>query len=124
MANHDHNIRNITSRTANGRAVTSARIVEDAGYYCAIITDCNGAEYVSGSNNTDLIRERAVLRGMLDPEPARFRQERSRKARADAGGKQVAVMLTPAAAAKLAARVAKGDTIAAVINRMLTRART
>ena len=51
------------------------------------------------------------------------RQARSRKARADAGGKQVAVMLTPAAAAKLAALVATGDTIAGVINRLLVRSR-
>ena len=51
------------------------------------------------------------------------RQARSRKARAQEGGKQIAVMLTPAAAAKLAAWVAKGDTIAGVINRMLTKSR-
>lgn len=49
------------------------------------------------------------------------RQARSRKARAEAGGKQIAVMLTPAAAAKLAAWVAKGETIAAVVNRLLAR---
>lgn len=42
------------------------------------------------------------------------------KARAEAGGKQVSVMLTPAAAAKLVAWVAKGETIAGVINRILT----
>lgn len=51
------------------------------------------------------------------------RQARSRKARAEAGGKQIAVMLTPAAAAKLAAWVAKGETIAGLINRMLTKSR-
>ena len=51
------------------------------------------------------------------------RQARSRQARAEAGGKQIAVMLTPTAAAKLAAWVAKGETIAAVINRLLTRSR-
>ena len=51
------------------------------------------------------------------------RQARSRKARAQEGGKQIAVMLTPAAAAKLAAWVAKGDTIVGVINRMLTKSR-
>lgn len=54
-----------------------------------------------------------------DPE----RQARSRQARAEAGGKQIAVMLTPAAAAKLAAWVAKGESIAAVINRLLTRSK-
>lgn len=48
------------------------------------------------------------------------RQARSRKARAKAGGKQIAVMLTPAAAAKLAAHVAKGETISGVVNRLLT----
>ena len=51
------------------------------------------------------------------------RQARSRKTRAEKGGKQIAVMLTPAAAAKLAAWVAKGETIAGVINRMLTKSR-
>lgn len=54
-----------------------------------------------------------------DPE----RQAQSRAARASAGGKQVAVMLTPAAAAKLSAWVAKGETIASVINRLLTRSK-
>lgn len=47
------------------------------------------------------------------------RQARSRKARAEAGGKQIAVMLTPAAAAKLAAHVAKGESITKVVNRLL-----
>ena len=47
------------------------------------------------------------------------RQARSRKARAEAGGKQIAVMLTPKAASNLAAHVAKGDTIAGVVNRLL-----
>jgi hypothetical protein len=51
------------------------------------------------------------------------RQARSRKARAEAGGKQIAVMLTPTAAAKLAAWVARGETIAAVVNRLLSRSR-
>lgn len=51
------------------------------------------------------------------------RQARSRNARASAGGKQVAVMLTPAAAAKLAAWTAKGEPIAAVVNRLLIRSR-
>lgn len=51
------------------------------------------------------------------------RQSRSRKARIASGWKQIAVMLTPAAAAKLAAWVAKGETIAGVINRMLAKSR-
>jgi len=50
----------------------------------------------------------------------RQRQELSRAARIEAGGKQIAVMLTPAAAAKLAAWVARGETIAGVVNRLLT----
>lgn len=54
-----------------------------------------------------------------DPE----RQARSRAIRASTGGKQIAVMLTPAAAAKLSAWVAKGETIASVINRLLTRSK-
>ena len=47
------------------------------------------------------------------------RQARSRKARAEAGGKQIAVMLTPEAAAKLSAHVAKGETISSTVNRLL-----
>ena len=52
-------------------------------------------------------------------DPSRARQARSRKARAEAGGKQIAVMLTPAAAAKLAEHTAKGESITAVVNRLL-----
>ena len=55
--------------------------------------------------------------------PDHERQARSRKARAEAGGKQIAVMLTPAAAAKLAAHVAKGETIAGIVNRLLERSK-
>ena len=51
------------------------------------------------------------------PDPDR--QARSRKARAAAGGKQIAVMLTPQAAAKLAEHTAKGESITAVVNRLL-----
>ena len=51
------------------------------------------------------------------------RMARSREARDAAGGKQIAVHLTPAAASKLAAWVAKGESIAAVINRLLTRSK-
>ena len=58
---------------------------------------------------------------MKTPDPER--QARSRALRASTGGKQVAVMLTPAAAAKLAAWVAKGETIAAVVNRLLVRSK-
>ena len=58
---------------------------------------------------------------MKTPDPDR--QARSRKARAEAGWKQIAVMLTPAAAANLAAHVAKGGTIAGVVNRLLERSK-
>ncbi len=51
------------------------------------------------------------------------RQARSRKARAEAGGKQIAVMLSPAATSKLAKWCAKGETAAGVINRLLERSR-
>ena len=51
------------------------------------------------------------------------RQARSRKARAEVGGKQVAVMLVPKAAEKLAMHVGKGETIAQVINRLLIKSR-
>lgn len=51
------------------------------------------------------------------------RQARSRKARAEAGGKQIAVMLTPAAAAKLAAWLARGESIASTVNMLLTRSK-
>ena len=53
----------------------------------------------------------------------RQRQALSRASRAEAGGKQIAVMLTPAAAAKLSAWVARGETIAGVVNRLLARSR-
>lgn len=59
---------------------------------------------------------------MTPTDPA-DRMARSRQARAEAGGKQISVMLTPAAAAKLAAWVRKGETIAAVVNRLLTRSK-
>lgn len=51
------------------------------------------------------------------------RQARSREARANAGGKQIAVFLTPAAAAKLAAWVQRGETIASIVNKLLTRSK-
>jgi hypothetical protein len=51
------------------------------------------------------------------------RQASSRKARAAAGGKQIAVMLTPEAAAKLSAWVARGETIASIVNRLLARSK-
>ena len=51
------------------------------------------------------------------------RQARSRKARAEAGGKQVALFLTPKAAGKLELWQARGDSIAVVINRLLERSR-
>lgn len=51
------------------------------------------------------------------------RQARSREARAKAGGKQISVFLTPAAAAKLAAWVHRGETIASIVNKLLTRSK-
>lgn len=51
------------------------------------------------------------------------RQARSRNARAAAGGKQVAVVLTPAAVAKLAQWKLRGLGIAEAINRLLERSR-
>ena len=51
------------------------------------------------------------------------RMARSRKARADAGGKQVAVMLTPAAADKLAAWLLRGLSATQAINRLLERSK-
>ena len=60
---------------------------------------------------------------MTPADPAADRQARSRKARAEAGGKQIAVMLTPKAAEKLACHVAKGETIAQVVNRLLAKSR-
>ena len=55
--------------------------------------------------------------------PESERQARSRQSRAEAGGKQIAVMLTREAAEKLAAWVARGETIAGVINRLLIRSK-
>jgi len=51
------------------------------------------------------------------------RQAKSRQSRTEAGGKQIAVMLTPKARAKLDAWVAKGQSIAQTINRMLERSK-
>lgn len=59
----------------------------------------------------------------MNKNTAHERQARSREARAKAGGKQIAVMLNPAAAAKLAAHVARGETIAGVVNRLLSKSR-
>lgn len=55
-----------------------------------------------------------------------YETERKARHRADKyeqGGKQIAVMLSPAAASKLAAWVARGETIAGVVNRLLTRSK-
>ncbi len=51
------------------------------------------------------------------------RKARLRATYADAGRKPIYVVLEPAAAAKLAAWVAKGESIAAVVNRLLTRSK-
>lgn len=51
------------------------------------------------------------------------RQARSRKARAEAGGKQIAVMLSPAATAKLAKWQACGHSATNIICRLLARSR-
>lgn len=51
------------------------------------------------------------------------RQTRSREARVNAGGKQIAVMLSPQAAAKLAKWQAKGESIAGIVNRLLEKSR-
>ncbi len=51
------------------------------------------------------------------------KQARSRKARALAGGKAVHVILSPAAAAKLAQFVLRGQTATQTINRLLERSK-
>ena len=51
------------------------------------------------------------------------RQARSRKARAEVGGKQIAVMLTPAAADKLARWLLRGLTATQSINLLLERSK-
>lgn len=51
------------------------------------------------------------------------RQARSRKARAEAGGKQVAVWLSPEAVKRLAALQTQGESIAGAINRLLVESR-
>lgn len=53
----------------------------------------------------------------------RTRQARSRAMREAEGGKQIAVFLTPAAAAKLAAWVKRGESIASIVNKLLTRSK-
>lgn len=54
-----------------------------------------------------------------NPIPCAARQARSRKARAKAGGKQIAVMLSPQAATKLVKLQMRGESIAGVVNRLL-----
>lgn len=60
---------------------------------------------------------------MTPSTPDTERKRRSREAAEAQGGKQIAVMLTPAAAAKLSAWVARGESIAGIINRLLTRSK-
>ena len=50
-------------------------------------------------------------------------QARSRAKREAEGGKQISVFLTPAAAAKLAAWVKRGESIASIVNKLLTRSK-
>lgn len=59
---------------------------------------------------------------MTPTDPA-DRMARSRQSRAEAGGKQISVFLTPAAAAKLAAWVKRGESIASIVNKLLTRSK-
>lgn len=67
MIRHPHQVKNIRSRTINGRPVFSASVVEENGRFQAEITDAYGIIYASGSNSTDISSERRVLREMLDP---------------------------------------------------------
>ena len=66
-----------------------------------------------------------MTRRLLDDQviTAAERQGRSRKLRAALGGKQIAVVLTPAAVAKLAQWKLRGLGIAEAINRLLERSR-
>jgi hypothetical protein len=73
---------------------------------------CSSRHMVVSPKMPDLESERNTVCSAL-------RQARSRKARAEAGGKQIAVMLTPQAAAKLAEHIAKGESITAVVNRLM-----
>jgi hypothetical protein len=62
---------------------------------------------------------------MREPKPMTDaeRQARSRAARSASGARQIAVMLTPSATAKLDAWQARGESIAGIINRLLVRSR-
>lgn len=51
------------------------------------------------------------------------RKAKSRQTAEAGGGKQISVMLTPAAAAKLAKWLARGETIASTVNLLLTRSK-
>lgn len=59
----------------------------------------------------------------MTPTPPADRMASSREDRAKEGGRQVAVWLGPAAAAKLAAWIARGETATGIINRLLTRSK-
>lgn len=86
--------------------------------YWIITDDGTDPEGVTGADDADL---RAWSDQYAPTDAAR--QARSRQTRASAGGRQIAVMLTPASAAKLAAWVARGETIAGVVNRLLAKSR-
>ena len=56
-----------SNRKVNGKPAVKAEIYEENGIFTAKITDCWGAEYVSGSNNRDYQAELMVLKSMFDP---------------------------------------------------------
>jgi hypothetical protein len=70
------------------------------------------------SNLTDKTRN-SVRRALTPAE----KMTRYRAKRSQAGGRQIAVMLTDVAAAKLDAWIARGETNASIINRLLTRSK-
>lgn len=59
----------------------------------------------------------------MTPLSDRAKQRASRESLADNGGKIVTVRLLPAATAKLAAWIARGETATGIINRLLTRSK-
>jgi hypothetical protein len=59
----------------------------------------------------------------MTPTPPKDRMAASREARAKDGGKQIAVMLSPLAADKLARWVLRGMTATQAINKLLERSK-
>lgn len=67
MTTYRHHIRNIQSRTVNGRKIWRARIFDEGDFVRWQITDIYGSEYVDGGNFLSAENARQSLREAIDP---------------------------------------------------------